>query len=95
MRVGNFNITPDPKSDGQLTQHGPYRWIRHPMYSAVLLLGIALVGNHFTWLRLLMLFILTIDLVMKLTVEERLLHAHFPGYAEYHKQTWRLMPFFY
>jgi protein-S-isoprenylcysteine O-methyltransferase Ste14 len=35
-RPGNFNIRPEPKADGQLVQTGPYRWIRHPMYTAVL-----------------------------------------------------------
>ena len=41
-RLGNFNIHPTPHPQGQLVVHGPYRWIRHPMYTAVLLFGAAL-----------------------------------------------------
>lgn len=39
-RPGNFNIRPEPHASGQLVQAGPYRRIRHPMYSAVLLVGL-------------------------------------------------------
>ena len=34
-RPGNFNIRPDLKEGGTLVTHGPYRWVRHPMYLAV------------------------------------------------------------
>ena len=35
-RPGNFNIRPLPRERGHLVQHGPYRWVRHPMYSALI-----------------------------------------------------------
>src|SRR4029450_4206361 len=40
-RPGNFNIRPEPKSGGQLVQTGPYRYLRHPMYSALM---VAMLG---------------------------------------------------
>lgn len=52
-RPGNFNIRPTPRLGGQLVQQGPYRWIRHPMYTAVLLCGLAcawVVGSATGWL---------------------------------------------
>jgi protein-S-isoprenylcysteine O-methyltransferase Ste14 len=42
-RPGNFNIHPAPREGGKLVEHGPYRWLRHPMYSAVLLLAVLVV----------------------------------------------------
>ena len=44
-RPGNFNIRPTPKPGARLVRSGPYRWLRHPMYSSLLLAGMAaLVG---------------------------------------------------
>jgi protein-S-isoprenylcysteine O-methyltransferase Ste14 len=37
MRIGNFNIAPDPLIRSKLVKSGPYRLIRHPMYLALLL----------------------------------------------------------
>ncbi len=37
---GNFNIRPDPKPGGRLVEHGIYRRVRHPMYTAVTLFGL-------------------------------------------------------
>lgn len=95
MRVGNFNITPDPKQDAVLVKSGPYRWVRHPMYSALILLSIAFIASHFSWLRLLLLLILTIDLVVKLNYEEQMLQHRFDEYNNFRQQTWRLVPFLY
>ena len=41
---GNFNIHPTPHQNGRLIDHGPYRWIRHPMYTSVLLFGAAMAA---------------------------------------------------
>ncbi len=39
--------------------------------------------------------VLLIDLVLKLTYEERLLVESFPSYAEYRQHSKRLVPFIY
>jgi protein-S-isoprenylcysteine O-methyltransferase Ste14 len=91
-RPGNFNIHPAPKVGGQLVQQGPYRWLRHPMYSAVLLGGagcVAAVGGWPTWLCL---GALAAVLGAKSTLEERWLIAQHPGYAAYRARTARFLP---
>lgn len=93
MRLFNFNVTPDVKTEGYMVERGPYRLIRHPMYSSLLIICGALVANHFTWPRLLMLLALAIDLIVKLRYEEGLLAAHYPQYAAYMTRTKRLLPF--
>lgn len=40
-RPGNFNIRPAPRAGARLVTQGPYRLIRHPMYTAVFACAIA------------------------------------------------------
>lgn len=92
-RPGNFNIRPDPKPGGRLIETGPYRYIRHPMYLAVLLIGIgAALADPRPW-RLAALVALALVLHIKATVEERAMLARHPGYAAYRARTARLVPF--
>jgi protein-S-isoprenylcysteine O-methyltransferase Ste14 len=95
MRLANLHVLPDVRPNAQLVQRGPYRFIRHPMYSAILLATLALVIDSFTWLRLGFWFVLLIDLLIKLHYEERLLATHYPNYRRYQQQTKRLLPGLY
>ncbi len=72
---------------------GPYRVIRHPMYTSLLLGGAALLIMHFSMERLLILLLLATVLIVKLNFEERLLCEKFPGYREYMRRTSRLFPY--
>lgn len=91
-RLGNFNIHPAPKSDGVLVSSGPYRWIRHPMYSALLLGAAALaicsspLAAWATWLAL------ATVLRLKAGLEEDWMQAHHPGYAAYRRGNKRFLP---
>lgn len=95
MQLANLHILPDVRPNAQLVQRGPYRFIRHPMYSALLLTTLALVLDSVSWLRLSVWLVLLVDLLVKLHYEERLLAAHYSGYATYQQQTKRLLPLIY
>ncbi|MFA5417997.1 MAG: isoprenylcysteine carboxylmethyltransferase family protein [Bacteroidales bacterium] len=95
MNVGNFNITPSIKSNGILMEKGPYKYIRHPMYLAQVVVVVPLVVEYFTWIRLAVIIILIVNLLVKIQFEEKQLESHFPGYAEYRQKTWKLIPFIY
>jgi protein-S-isoprenylcysteine O-methyltransferase Ste14 len=92
-RPGNFNIHPTPRANGKLVAHGPYHWIRHPMYTAVMLLGLACVlirGEALTWL---LWGVLCLVLLIKAVLEERWMAALHPSYAHYQARTRWFIPF--
>ena len=89
----NTNITPLVKQDSHLVTNGPYAFIRHPMYSAVLLTIWPLIIDQYSLLRLTIGLVLTIDLIAKMLYEESLLRKHFAGYEIYMRETKRLIPF--
>ena len=91
-RPGNFNIRPEPRAGGQLVVHGPYRWIRHPMYTAVIAIAAAcaaLADAAWAWLCV---PALAAVLVAKATLEERALLVVHPDYGAYRARTKRFLP---
>lgn len=72
---------------------GPYRVVRHPMYAAraVLILGAALMLG--SWIALLPAGVIVFLLVLRTSLEDRLLTADLSGYREYAKRVpARLVP---
>lgn len=91
-RPGNFNIRPEPKESGRLVTGGPYRYVRNPMYSAVLLFAAAEVIAYSDMWKILCWVALALVLLAKVLLEERALRALFPGYAAYAKRVRRFIP---
>jgi protein-S-isoprenylcysteine O-methyltransferase Ste14 len=65
------------------------------MYAALLLGTLALVLAQPAPLRWALWLVLLADLLIKLHYEERLLLAHFAGYAHYMASSKRLIPYLY
>ncbi len=89
----NFRVFAAPRRSGSLVQDGVYRYVRHPMYTAVILTlaGYALIfGTRWGFLPWL---ICSILYVIKAIKEEQLLNTHYPGYTEYSSRTWRFVPY--
>jgi protein-S-isoprenylcysteine O-methyltransferase Ste14 len=95
MKLRHLNPLPAPRPDARLVTRGPYRWIRHPMYAAVLIMMLALVLDQPTPARLIVWLVLLVTLLTKMNYEETLLARRFPEYAAYRKRTKRLIPFVY
>jgi len=91
-RPGNFNIRPEPKASARLVTSGPYRFMRNPMYSAVLLFAAAAVVAYGDSWKIVCWFALALVLLAKAMLEERGLRARFPGYGAYAKRVRRFIP---
>ncbi len=91
-RPGNFNIRPEPKASAKFVTSGPYRFVRNPMYCAVLLFAAAFVLAYGDPWKILCWLALALVLLAKALLEERGLRATFPGYAEYAARVRRFIP---
>lgn len=95
MQLNNLSVRPDIKQNARLVKNGPYRLIRHPMYTAVLITMIPLVVDRPTIYNIFIWFVLLITLLYKLNYEEGLLKNHFEEYEDYMHHSWRIIPFIY
>jgi protein-S-isoprenylcysteine O-methyltransferase Ste14 len=95
LRSRNWNIAPEVRQSGKLVTSGPYRFIRHPMYSSLLLVCLMWIIACFSWTRLTAWVALAGDILIKMRYEERLLSHAFPDYESYQKRTKKLIPFVY
>jgi len=79
---GSLSPYPKPRRAGELVEHGPYRIVRHPIYSSMLvaLLGVCFVGSAWALLPLAALLAWWLG---KAHVEEAWLRGHYSGYDQY------------
>jgi protein-S-isoprenylcysteine O-methyltransferase Ste14 len=79
--------------DHHVISTGPYAWVRHPMYSGVMLffLGVPLLVG--SWWGAAMAPLFAILFAVRAGIEERALVAGLPGYADYAARVrYRLLP---
>jgi protein-S-isoprenylcysteine O-methyltransferase Ste14 len=93
MKVSNINVAPALKENHQLVTSGIYRWIRHPMYTSVLMFCFGLMLSNSHLISQLMMLVLCIDLVLKARLEETLLEQRYPEYSKYQNETGKFLPF--
>lgn len=77
----------------RVVQHGPYRFVRHPMYTSliVLMIGMALILG--SWLATIPAMLIAILLVVRTSFEDRMLQAELAGYCDYaNRVRERLLP---
>ena len=91
----NLTAVPHPKEDAHMVEHGAYRWVRHPIYSGLILgaFGLALLRGG--WLSLLYALILFIFFDIKSRREEQWLRERYVDYATYQERVRKLIPFVY
>jgi len=95
FNIWQLTVMPEPKDGGELIQVGPYKYIRHPMYSAVLMFSLGLLSSHIHFISVLVYFILVATLLIKIEHEEHLLKQSFPGYTFYATRSKKLIPGLY
>ncbi len=93
LRLGR-GLTPNPAPNGRanLVTGGPYRWVRHPIYSGVLVITVGLVLGSGSVVVLAVGLVTVAFFNHKAAWEEALLADRFPDYDAYRRRTPRFIP---
>lgn len=91
FRARSFHFAANP-TEGGLVTTGPYRFIRHPIYSAACFIawpGAILIGTPVAFVAGVL---VTAGALIRIRSEERLLVERYPAYREYARATRRIIP---
>lgn len=87
-----LKISPIPKENAPLISVGIYRYVRHPMYLAVILIGFSLAGyadSPFAWA---IEILLVVTLNIKASFEDALMRDAHPEALHFQMHTSKLIP---
>ncbi len=88
-----FTVNVAVAADHRVIDTGPYRFVRHPSYSGLLLQFAGLGLTLGTWLSFLVVAIPpTLAILYRIRIEESALRAHLPAYAAYMDRTKKIVP---
>ena len=88
----SFHLAANP-TEGGLVMTGPYRYIRHPIYTALCWFTGAPVAAHLSWETGLCFALMFGCALLRIFCEERLVSVRYPEYADYAARTWRMVPY--
>lgn len=89
---GSLSPFPSPKKNSELITLGLFRYVRHPIYTGIILLAFSLSVYLGSGLKLGVSILLMILFYLKSIYEERKLVEKYPGYHFYRENTGRFVP---
>ncbi len=90
--VRSFHAAANPTQGGLVT-HGPYSWLRHPIYAAILYFIWSTAVDHRSVQSVAAALLVTAGACVRMYAEESLLLTTYPEYAAYRARTARVIPF--
>jgi protein-S-isoprenylcysteine O-methyltransferase Ste14 len=88
----SFHAAANPTA-GKLITSGPYKYIRHPIYAAVVFFTVVGVLANSSLINGILGLLIVAGMITRALCEERLLRLQYPEYADYARCTWRMIPY--
>lgn len=88
----NLSAFPTPKKDGNLIETGLYKYIRHPIYTGIVVAGLGFSVYSESGFRLIVTLLLLVLFYFKSKYEEQKLIDVFSDYKAYMKRAGRFLP---
>lgn len=95
FRHTKINVFPYLRNGAGLVRKGPYRYVRHPMYTSVILFSLAYFIENPDWIFGSYLLGMILILVLKINFEEKQLALYFDNYESEFFKTYRIIPCIY
>jgi len=84
---------PLPRKNGTLSTNGLYKYVRHPMYTSVMLLALGVAVVSGSLIKYFLVVCLIVLFHFKSVYEEKYLKLQYPEYEQYAKKTPKYIPF--
>ena len=95
IKIDKFSLFKSESKLRRLIPKGPYKYIRNPVYSSVLIIAVAMVINSFSFTRLMFLIVLIVSILLSTILIDNQLGKKISDYSLYKQKTYRLIPFIF
>jgi protein-S-isoprenylcysteine O-methyltransferase Ste14 len=89
----SYSSSTRPRASSVLVRRGVYRYLRHPIYTGLLIVSLAFFLSRPTLVVGTAYLLLALVTNVRAGIEERMLEERYPEYAEYRGRTERYLPF--
>lgn len=90
----SFHASAGP-TEGQLVTTGPYAFLRHPIYAAIVVFTLSALLSNWRWENGVAVMVILAATVIRVESEEQLLREKYPAYTDYARRTSRILPVVY